>query len=394
MPLDARTAALPHARPTGGAHRLASLSIVIPTFNRGDLLVETVEAVARAAEGLEHEFVIIDDGSSDHTPRILAALAGRIPTLVWKSIPNGGPGQARNLGAAMARNDVVVFLGDDIQPCNRDFLRVHAELHAANPDPGFAVLGKVVWPDRPEADISFVMAHIQGKGGEQFGYADFTPFSVLDFRFFYTANISVKRTIVADWRAEGFSDAYTLAAYEDIEFAYRMSKGPTGLQLFYTPASTGTHHHPYTVAGFIGRQNNCGLMAKVFLDQHPEVGELIGVGALVRALDSAAHADDDRDLADLMSIVDALKAWARLLESEHRIGSQHWHDDLIRGVFELAYLQGFVQAWDRPDANLCAAYRLLLQRFTQHMQRSLRAEILGDAVSFARALPWMAHRLF
>ena len=392
MPLDTQSATLPNK----AAHhqRLASLSIVMPTYNRGDLLLETMDALARAADGLEHEFVIIDDGSADDTPKHLAAMAERMPNLVWRSVPNGGPGQARNLGASLAKNEVVLFIGDDIQPLNRDFFRVHAELHAANPDIGFGVLGKVVWPDRPEADINFVMAHIQGRGGEQFGYADLTPFTFLDYRFFYTANISVKRGIVADWQAEGFSDAYTLAAFEDVEFAYRISKGPTGLRLYYTPASVGTHHHPYTVSGFIGRQTNCGLMAQVFLSQHPEVAEIIGVAPLVRALESADDGTDDRDLADLMSVVEALKAWARLLEVEHRIGSQHWHDDLIRGVFELAYLQGFIQAWPQPNANLTNAYRHILARFTNHIQRSLRTEILGDIIPIARALPWMNQKLF
>ncbi|WP_029008284.1 glycosyltransferase family 2 protein [Azospirillum halopraeferens] len=391
MPLDVRPAGQPETEPHGGS-RLAPLSIVVPTFNRGDLLVETLEAVARTAEGLEHEFVIIDDGSSDHTPALLADLAGRLPNLTWKSIPNGGPGQARNLGAAMARHPVVLFLGDDIQPLNGDFLRAHAELHAANPDPGFAVLGKVVWPDRPDADVNFVMAHIQGKGGEQFGYADFTPFTMLDFRFFYTCNISVKRNVVTDWQRDGFSDAYTLAAFEDIEFAYRMSKRPHGMKIFYTPISCGTHHHPYTVAGFMGRQANCGAMAKVFVDQHPEVAELIGLGPLVRALESPPDGDDDRDLADLMSVAEGLKAWARLLEAEHRIGSQHWHDDVVRGVFELAYLQAFIGARATAQANLTQAYRLILERFSRHVQRSLRAEIIGDVLPVARALPWMAHR--
>ncbi|MGQ9368597.1 glycosyltransferase family 2 protein [Azospirillum sp. ST 5-10] len=394
MPLDARPAAPPAPAPQSGtvrAGRLAPLSIVIPTYNRGALLAETVEAVARTGAGLEHEFVVIDDGSTDDTPARLAELARRLPNLTWKSIPNGGPGQARNVGAGLARHPVLLFLGDDIQPLNADFLRVHAELHAANPDPGFGVLGKVVWPDRPQADVNFVMAHIQGKGGEQFGYADFTPYSFLDFRFFYTANVSVKRAVVADWERDGFSHGYTLYGFEDIEFAYRLAKGPGGLQLFYTPASVGTHHHAYTVAGFIGRQANCGRMAKVFLDQHGEVGELLGIASLVRVLDSAG-AGDDRDLADLMAVADGLKAWARLLEVEHRIGSQHWHDDLLRGVFELAYLEGFVQAWGRPDANLTDAYRHILERATRHLHRAARNEILGDAFPLARALPWAAQR--
>ena len=261
-------------------------------------------------------------------------------------------------------------------------------------DLGFAVLGKVVWPDRPDADVTFVMAHVQGKGGEQFGYADLTPFSILDFRFFYTCNISVKRALVADWSSDGFSADYTLAAFEDIDFAYRMAQRPHGLRIFYTPVSCGTHHHRYTVAGFLGRQANCGAMAKVFVDRHPEVAELIGLGPLVRALAGPPDGAGDRELADLMAVADAAKAWARLLEAEHRIGSQHWHDDVLRGVFELAYLQAFVHAGAGVDANLTQAYRLILQRFSRHVQRALHAEILGDAFPVARALPWMAHRAF
>src|SRR5690606_38036181 len=146
-------------------------------------------------------------------------------------------------------------------PVDDAFFRVHAELHARHPELEFAVLGKVVWPDRRELDVNPVMAHVQGPGGEQFGYADLKPYTFLDWRFFYTANVSVKRGLVDDWPGEGFSSAFPLAAYEDAEFAYRMMQRDPPLRLFYTPASLGTHHHPFSADAFMARQVAAGMMA-------------------------------------------------------------------------------------------------------------------------------------
>ena len=73
------------------------------------------------------------------------------------------------------------------------------------------------------------------------------------------------RLIVSDWSTEGFDPAFTLAAYEDAEFAYRMmEKRDPGMRLLYTSASVGTHHHPFSVDSFMNRQTDAGMMAKVF----------------------------------------------------------------------------------------------------------------------------------
>ncbi len=134
---------------------------------------------------------MIDDGSSDDTATVLRRLENEIPSLTWRSIANGGPGKARNLGASIAKHPIVLFLGDDIRPVDEDFFVVHARLHALNPSSNFAVLGKVVWPEAGAAEVNFVMSHIQGRNGEQFGYASIAPFTYQDWRFFYTCNISV-----------------------------------------------------------------------------------------------------------------------------------------------------------------------------------------------------------
>ncbi len=81
------------------------LSVVIPTYNRGALMEENVRAAVAIARGLDIEFLLVDDGSTDDTPRRLSALAREFPNIRWERLSNGGPGRARNAGVAMARNE-------------------------------------------------------------------------------------------------------------------------------------------------------------------------------------------------------------------------------------------------------------------------------------------------
>ena len=352
--------------------------MVIPTYNRSELLRGTLAVCARFAKGLDVEFVVVDDGSSDDTAIELEKLTSTIPKLVWRRVENGGPGQARNLGASLASRDVVLFLGDDIRPINADFFRVHAEMHARRPSRDLAVLGKVVWPSRRGSNVNFVRAHLQGRDGEQFGYADLQPFSFLDWRFFYTANVSVKRDIVDDWLAEGFSPAFPLAAYEDSEFAYRMmQRVEEPLRILYVPATVGTHHHPFDVDAFMNRQTAAGMMSKVFTDLHPgtEVRDSVGLGGVHHALHLPLEDRVERNIAHYLSVIEGIKSWTRILDERLELGSHHWHDDLLKAVFSLCYHHGYVKSWTEPGANYAAAYYFLLEEFWRQMNHAVHVEL-------------------
>ena len=353
---------------------LASLSIVLPTYNRATLLAQTLDLCAAASGGLDIEFVVIDDGSTDATPQVLAEFASRTPSVVWRSVPNGGPGRARNIGADLATKEVILFLGDDIQPLSPDFFYTHARLHALSPSDRFAVLGKCVWPEQAWQAVNFVMAHIQGHGGEQFGYADLDPFTFIDWRFFYTANVSVKKSLVKDWLVEGFRAEFTLAAFEDNELAYRLSQKPGGFTIFYDPSSVGRHIHPYTVDGFMSRQMSAGLMAKVFLDMHP-LHEKLGLDVISEAFLQPREPGDDAEASDYMAMMEGVKSWARILERSGVLGREAWHEDILFGVFEMSYLHGFVLAQTAQDTNFVAAYRHIMRTLTRRLNRVIHHEV-------------------
>jgi glycosyltransferase involved in cell wall biosynthesis len=86
-----------------------SISVVIPTYDRAALLAETVAGV-RAQTRAPDEIVIVDDGSSDGTDRLVASL-GR--DLRYLRQENRGPGAARNAGAAATTGELLAFLDSD-----------------------------------------------------------------------------------------------------------------------------------------------------------------------------------------------------------------------------------------------------------------------------------------
>jgi glycosyltransferase involved in cell wall biosynthesis len=357
---------------------LASLSVVLPTFNRSTLLKDNLHRCAELSRDLDIEFIVIDDGSTDETSLRLAEMAQQFPNLTWRRVSNGGPGQARNIGASIACKEVILFIGDDIEPLDDEFFRVHARLHARNRRTNFAVLGKIVWPQRQDAGTKFVMAHIQGRGGEQYRYADMAPFTFYDYRFFYTSNVSIKRTIVDNWLEEGFSKEFKLAGYEDAEFAYRMQKRPEGLKIFYDPTSVGAHHHQYNINSFFNRQMAVGMMAAVFARLHPEVCEAIGIGDLQRAVRRPCAPGWSETVGDHLSVIEGFKSYARILENQGNLGVEHWHDDLLAAVFEAAYSQGFLSATAAANANFAAAYQLVMGSIFKRLRFAVHRQVTGD----------------
>jgi glycosyltransferase involved in cell wall biosynthesis len=90
-----------------------TVSVIIPTYNRKDLLRETLNSLAQQTYPSDRfEVIIVDDGSTDGTVAIAAEAFPFILRYVWQS--NQGDAAARNLGAQRSQADILVFLDDDI----------------------------------------------------------------------------------------------------------------------------------------------------------------------------------------------------------------------------------------------------------------------------------------
>jgi glycosyltransferase involved in cell wall biosynthesis len=88
------------------------VSVVIPTYNRGGCLPETI-ASALAQTHAHLEIVIVDDGSTDDTREVIARRWPNEPRIRYLRQPNRGVSAARNHGMANARGDFVALLDSD-----------------------------------------------------------------------------------------------------------------------------------------------------------------------------------------------------------------------------------------------------------------------------------------
>lgn len=86
------------------------VSVIIPTYNRIDLLLDTLSSVLRQTFA-DFEIVVVDDGSTDGTADRLPGLDSRLRLVALPHI--GHLDTVRTLGLAAAGGDLIAFLDSD-----------------------------------------------------------------------------------------------------------------------------------------------------------------------------------------------------------------------------------------------------------------------------------------
>lgn len=87
----------------------STISVIIPTHNRAEFLMDVLESVYCQTRK-PFEIIVVDDGSTDNTREAVSKSFKDVDYIHQK---NSGPAAARNAGIARARGDVIVFLDDD-----------------------------------------------------------------------------------------------------------------------------------------------------------------------------------------------------------------------------------------------------------------------------------------
>lgn len=300
-------------------------SVIIPTYNRLDVLPEVLEALEAQKEAPAFEVVVVDDGSSDGTGDFLDAYRGSLALTVLHQ-ENRGPAVARNQGVARAEGERVAFLGDDTVP-SPGWLAAHDRAwQGQKRDPLVAIIGYTAW--HPRMRLTPFLRYINEQG-PQFGYALIEDPNEVPFNFFYTSNLSLDRQLLIQ---EPFDLGFPYAAWEDIELSYRLQKH--GMRLIYASPATVAHDHPTDLGRFSERQERAGYSAIVFNGLHPELGGFLGVGPGGPPPVPSARRQRVREvLARLLQMMPVVtpRLWEDLLRF-HYIQGLHrgWHD-LVEG---------------------------------------------------------------
>jgi glycosyltransferase involved in cell wall biosynthesis len=88
------------------------VTVIVPTYNRADLIGETLESIA-AQTFTDWECLVIDDGSTDDTRAVVEGFSAREPRFryVWQE--NASAASARNHGIRLARGKYIAFVDSD-----------------------------------------------------------------------------------------------------------------------------------------------------------------------------------------------------------------------------------------------------------------------------------------
>jgi GT2 family glycosyltransferase len=185
---------------------LATCSIVIPTYLRGAVLVDSVRVLLALENGAD-EIVVVDQTRQhpEDVERGLRALqvSGQIR---WIRCPDPNIPGAMNTGLREARSEIVLFLDDDIVPDAR-LVEAH---RAANCDSAL-IAGMVLQPGEQPESL---------QPGETFRFNSDAPARVSEFM---GGNFSIRRDVAL--ALGGFDENFVGAAYRfEAEFAHRYTR--------------------------------------------------------------------------------------------------------------------------------------------------------------------------
>lgn len=90
---------------------MALISVVIPAYNHARELRHCLESL-RKQTFLDFEIIVVDDGSTDETPRVLEAQKDSVRAI---TIPHSGANKARNIGAKESSGQYLLFCDADVR---------------------------------------------------------------------------------------------------------------------------------------------------------------------------------------------------------------------------------------------------------------------------------------
>lgn len=178
-------------------------SVVIPAFNAAGTIRDQLDALVPQMPEDGWELVVADNGSTDATVEVVRAYADRVPTLtVADASDRRGASHTRNVGAAHARGDVLVFVDADDVVAPGWFAALSARIDDAGLVGGNIDLDRLAAPDGVVTEPSWQ---------DLPRLLELLPWAI-------TANLAVHRSAFED--VGGFDTSFPRG--EDVAFSWRV----------------------------------------------------------------------------------------------------------------------------------------------------------------------------
>ena len=344
-------------------------SIVIPTFQRREIVVRMVSALQRQ-QG-DFEVIVVIDGSTDGTADALRALQLPFPLTVIEQ-QNGGAAQARNVAANAATGELLLFLDDDME-ADPEMLVQHDLSHREGADIVFGHLP--LHPDSPDNLLSRGVGRWAERRREQLAAPD-TDVPVTDLN---TGQMSISREDFQ--RLGGFDTSFTregLYGGEDFEFGHRAHKA--GLRAAFNPVAISHQFYAVDPADYTRRTRESARSHEELNAKHPELMQDFSAGREFTSRRS-------RIIFGALSMAPPVLSWPLRALAAHRVRSGRLDFSTYRlffGLQTMEYHRGLRQARrklrvghavvvafhaiaDLGDDPLLAEYGVPRDRFAEHL---------------------------
>jgi glycosyltransferase involved in cell wall biosynthesis len=254
-------------------------SIVVPTFNRADLLRRMVPLLAEQETKEPYEVIVVDNNSTDDTMRVLSEAGLRWPHVTSVKESRQGAGPARHAGALVARAPVLIFIDDDML-ADPNVLAEHLRVHRDYP--GGCVIGNILSaPGRHP--FQRMMAYIYD--GPRMTLQQRQPRA----EDCWTGHLSLPRDVY--FTLGGFSNDLAEWGEEDLEFGCRLVDA--GIQLRYVREAVTHHHFTARFGPAIRRSYQSGQALGYIMDRYPGMvasgPERVTAGWRARAVERACQ---------------------------------------------------------------------------------------------------------
>lgn len=132
------------------------VSVIIPTYNRAELIGETLQSVKNQTYQ-NWECIVVDDGSDDNTEELIENLSqkdSRYKFFKRDKAPKGGPA-CRNIGIENAKGEFIIFLDSDDFLANF-CLELRVQFMKDFPQLDFAVFQMKYYEEEPNSNEELI----------------------------------------------------------------------------------------------------------------------------------------------------------------------------------------------------------------------------------------------
>lgn len=329
-------------------------SVIIPTYQRRDVVVESVRALARQDFDGAFEVIVVVDGSTDGTSSSLRALRLPFPLKVLEQT-NQGASRARNRGADAAGGEILLFLDDDMESHPR-LLAEHDRSHRAGAD---VVLGQMpLHPDSPPSVLTPGVREWAERRTRRLSALG----AALTLHDLLTGQMSVRRE--AYQKVGGFDTHFTrngTFGNEDVDFGYRLMRH--GSRIVFNVAAVSWQRYVVRPRQYLRQYQQAGHADVVFARKHPEQAATIFALSKIERPSNRLLWGPLVALSPVSAPVTGAIRWFALSRAEggaQDVTTARW----FRGAKRLEYLKGVREAGGipRPRALRVLAYHSISER--------------------------------